>query len=51
MMGAYEREILVEALKNARGSVAKAARLLGTTARIFAYRGKKLGIDPKQYRA
>jgi Nif-specific regulatory protein len=51
MMGAYEREILVEALKNARGSVAKAARLLGTTTRIFAYRGKKLGIDPKQYRA
>ena len=50
MMGAYEREILVEALKNARGSVAKAARLLGTTPRIFTYRARKRDIDPKQYK-
>ena len=50
MMGAYETEILVEALKNSRGNMAKAARLLGTTQRIFSYRSRKLGIDPKQYR-
>ena len=50
MMGSYEREILVEALKNGRGNMAKAARLLGTTTRIFSYRCQKLGIEPKQYK-
>ncbi len=51
LMGAYEREILVEALKNARGNVAGAARRLGTTPRIFAYRLSRLDIDPKSYRS
>ena len=50
MMSSYEREILVEAMKNSRGNMAKAARLLGTTARIFSYRCKKLGVDFSQYR-
>jgi len=50
MMGSYEREILVEALKSARGNMAKAARLLGTTTRIFSYRCLKLGIEPKLYK-
>ena len=51
MMQAYEKEILIEALKNGRGNMAKAARMLGTTARIFTYRVQKLGVDPKQYKA
>ena len=51
MMAAYEREILVEALKNSRGNMARAARLLGTTARIFSYRVDKLVIDAQSYRA
>ncbi|MFA6110026.1 MAG: sigma 54-interacting transcriptional regulator [Candidatus Latescibacterota bacterium] len=50
LLGAYEREILVEALKNSRGNMARAARLLGTTPRIFVYRLGKLGIDPAQYK-
>jgi Nif-specific regulatory protein len=50
IMGAYEAEILVEALKSSRGNMAKAARLLGTTQRIFSYRSRKLGILSKQYR-
>ena len=50
MMSSYEREILVEALKSTRGNMARAARLLGTTARIFAYKVKKLQITPQQYR-
>jgi Nif-specific regulatory protein len=50
MMSSYEREILVEALKNTKGNMARAARLLGTTPRIFTYRVKRLGVDPKQYR-
>jgi Nif-specific regulatory protein len=50
LMSAYEREVLVEALKNARGNMAKAARMLGTTPRIFSYRVQKFRIDPRQYR-
>ena len=50
MMGSYEREILVEALKSTRGNMARAARALGTTARIFSYRTRKLEIDPRDYR-
>ncbi len=50
MLSSYEREILVEALKNTRGNMSKAARLLGTTTRIFSYRADKLGIDPRQYK-
>ena len=50
MMDAYEREILVEALKNTRGNMAKASRLLGTTPRILAYRVKRLELYPKGYR-
>ena len=51
MMSSYEREILVEALKSTRGNMAKAARALGTTARIFSYRTRRLGIDPGGYRS
>ncbi len=50
LMQAYEREILIEALKNARGNMAKAARILGTTTRILSYRIQKLHINPKQYK-
>ena len=50
LMQAYEREILVEALKNARGNMAKAARILGTTTRILSYRLQKLDIDPKPHK-
>ena len=50
LMGAYEGEVLVEALKSARGNKAKTARLLGTTVRILSYRCRKLGIDTRQYR-
>jgi Nif-specific regulatory protein len=50
MMHAYEKEILIEALKNGRGNMAKAARMLGTTPRIFTYRMQKLGVDPKDYK-
>ncbi len=51
LIKAYEREILIEALKNARGNMAKAARILGTSTRIFSYRIQKLDIEPKQYKS
>ena len=50
LMASYEREILIEALKNARGNVARASRMLGTTTRIISYRTQKLQIDPKHYK-
>ncbi len=39
---AYERDIIQDALKSARGSRKKAAKLLDTTERIIGYKVKKL---------
>jgi len=50
LMAAYERELIVEALKEAKGVRAKAARLLGITPRVLSYQAGKLGIDPKKFR-
>jgi len=50
-MDAYERDLLQDALKSARGNRAKAARLLRTTDRIFNYKVKRLGIDYKRFKA
>ncbi len=46
-----EREMIIEALKNARGNKAKAANALGITERIMGLRVKKHNIEPKQFRA
>jgi Nif-specific regulatory protein len=50
MVEAYEREILIDALKKHRGNAAAAARYLQTTQRIINYRIKNLGITPKNYK-
>src|SRR5690349_15838629 len=49
-MNAYEKDLLQDALKSARGNRAKAARLLRTTDRIFNYKVRKLGIDWKRFK-
>ena len=49
-VGRFERELLIDALKNVRGSMRQAARSLRTTDRIFGYKVKKYRIDPKRYR-
>jgi Nif-specific regulatory protein len=46
----YEKDLIVDALKSARGNRAKAARLLGTTERIMGYKVRKYGIDPGRFR-
>jgi Nif-specific regulatory protein len=46
----FERELVIDALKNSRGNMAEAARLLKTTERIISYSVQKLGIHPKTYR-
>jgi Nif-specific regulatory protein len=49
-MDAYERDLIQDALKTARGSRAKAARLLDTTDRILNYKVKSLGIDYMRFK-
>jgi len=46
----FEKELLIDALKSSRGNLRQAAKALKTTERIFGYKVKKCGIDPKQYR-
>ncbi len=45
-----EREIIIDALKNTRGNMARAAALIKLTERKFAYKAKKYGVDFRQYR-
>jgi Nif-specific regulatory protein len=49
-VGRFERELVIEALKNTRGNIRQAARSLQTTDRIFGYKVKKYGINPKRYK-
>jgi len=46
----YEKDLIVDALKSARGNRAKAARLLGTTERIIGYKIRKYDIEVTRYR-
>jgi Nif-specific regulatory protein len=48
-VAAYEKELLQDALKSARGNRALAARLLRTTYRVVAYKVRTLGIDWKRF--
>jgi Nif-specific regulatory protein len=47
---AFEKDVLQDALKSARGNRAKAARLLSTTGRVFNYKVRKYKIDWKRFR-
>ena len=47
----FEKDILLDALKTARGNRARAARLLDTTERIMGYKIKKYGIDCSRFRS
>jgi len=50
-VGIYERDLLLDSLKSARGNQAEVARLLQTTPRIVGYKLKKHGIDPTRFRS
>ena len=50
MVGAYERELITDALKEHHGNAAAAARHLQTTQRILNYRIQKLGIERRHYK-
>jgi len=46
----FEKDLIVDALKSARGNRAKAARLLGTTERIIGYKIRKYEIEVARFR-
>jgi Nif-specific regulatory protein len=49
-LAAYEKDLIQDALKMARGNRAKAARLLHATARIVNYKIRKYHIDWRRFR-
>jgi Nif-specific regulatory protein len=49
-LAAYEKDLIQDALKMARGNRAKAARLLHATARIVNYKIRKYRIDWRRFR-
>jgi Nif-specific regulatory protein len=50
-VAAYEKTLIQDALKTARGNASKAAKLLHSTERIISYKIRKLGIDRDRFRA
>ena len=50
LIDAYEREIIIDALKKHGGNAAAAARELMTTPRIINYRIRHLNIEPRNFR-
>jgi Nif-specific regulatory protein len=45
-----EREMIIDTLKNTRGNITVAAKILQTTVRKFAYKAQKYGVNYKYYR-
>ncbi|MBI4455977.1 MAG: sigma 54-interacting transcriptional regulator [Acidobacteria bacterium] len=48
---AYEKDLILDALKTTRGNRAKGAKLLNTTERIINYKVKKYGVDCDRFRS
>jgi Nif-specific regulatory protein len=49
-LATFEKDFIIDALKNTHGNIAKAARALDTSERILGLRIKKYGIQSKQFR-
>ena len=45
-----EKEMFIDALKNTRGNITLATKLLKTTVRKFTYKAQKYGVDYRHYR-
>ncbi|MCF8038800.1 MAG: sigma 54-interacting transcriptional regulator [Desulfohalobiaceae bacterium] len=50
LVGNFEKDLIVDALKDTRGNQSQAARILGTTKRVFQYKVQKYGIDFKRFK-
>ncbi|HPS93020.1 MAG TPA: sigma 54-interacting transcriptional regulator, partial [Deltaproteobacteria bacterium] len=51
LVNTYERSLIIDAMKDAKGNQSHAARLLGTTKRIIQYKVEKYNIDTKRFKA
>ena len=51
LLDTYEKDLLIDALRTARGVRSRAARLLKTTDRIFNYKVRKHGIDCRRFKS
>lgn len=49
LVGAYECDLIADALKSTRGNISEAARKLGVTSRILGYKIKGYRLDPKRH--
>jgi len=49
-VGNLENEMIIDALKNTRGNITLAAKILRTTVRKFSYKAEKYQIDYRNYR-
>jgi Nif-specific regulatory protein len=49
-VSAFEKDLIQDALKTARGNRARAARMLDTTERILGYKVKKYEIDSRRFK-
>jgi Nif-specific regulatory protein len=49
-VASYEKDLIQDALKSARGNRARAARLLDSTERIVGYKVRKYGIDEDRFK-
>lgn len=50
LVAAYERDLIIDALKDANGNQTEAAKVLGTTKRIIQYKINKYQIDFSRFR-
>jgi Nif-specific regulatory protein len=50
MVASYEKELIIDALKDCKGNQTNAAKLLKTTKRIIQYKIEKYGIEYRKYR-
>jgi Nif-specific regulatory protein len=50
LVAAYEKELIIDALKDSNGNQTEAADLLKTTKRIIQYKITKYNIDFKKYK-
>ncbi|HWR67452.1 MAG TPA: sigma 54-interacting transcriptional regulator, partial [Desulfomonilia bacterium] len=51
LVNTYERSLIIDAMKDAKGNQSQAARLLGTTKRIIQYKVEKYAVDAKRFKA
>jgi Nif-specific regulatory protein len=49
-VAALEKEMIIDALKNTRGNISHAAKILKTTVRKFAYKAQRYNVDYQDYR-